>query len=124
MSDLKEKDLVMTEHGLAWYVKFCPANDAGLYDASNQVKLLTGETYFLDATPTKATKEQVTEYIRGLGHYMNNDEVIVHGSVIFFDALDCIRIKPCQLGERDFPTALAQLAEAIQVAQLFNAVKD
>lgn len=129
MSDLKKSDLVMTEHGLGWY----DDNLSGFPVLLNNG--FTGSVSLLDSINdssavkeiAKATKEQVTEYIRGLGfvYYTNSYVYEKEGNQFEVAEFDTGEYRVSgNLDPKDFLTAPAMQSEAIQVAQLLNAVKD
>ena len=117
---LTKGQLVMTEHGLAWY-------NGKAYMQGNRyfVVWLDGTTDALDGTPTPATRAQVEAKVKEMGFKQTLANMWISKSnrlnVGLMDG------DYCPFGTIDpdnFDTAPAQLAEAILVARMLNATKD
>ena len=126
MSDLKKGDLLYNRD-FNCFGNFSHRIDGGIMvtDTPPRKKISLPTHEWSEGDCTKATKEQVTEYIRGLGWNKNlrydmwskKGNKIEHHKTGYYVAFREVR-------KHEFTDALEQLAEAIQVATLLNAVKD
>ena len=124
-TELKKGDLVMTEHGLAWY-----DSEAPLHKKTYRYVLvgLLGNVTTVD-TVSPATREHVEAYLnekgfvpKGKGSYKycsENNNYFIHS---YNDTQWDVDLEKA-LNSGDFDTAQEQLAESILVARLLNAVK-
>lgn len=121
---LNKGDLVMTEHGLAWY------KERSLFSGRDYYVYHITEGGITCSNPTKATRPQVEQYLKENGwaydstkygewyrkHYVwdirENKSIQKWGVQVPF------------VNEDYFDTAPAMLAEAILMARLLNATKD
>lgn len=128
---LTKGQLVMTEHRLAWYLKYCPPNRQYLTKESNHVYLVNNGHYvFVDTKPIPATRAQVEAKVKEMGwEYVSTK----YGEWYRKDYVWDIRQNELTkkwgvdvpfINDDTFDTAPAQLAEAILVAKLLNATKD
>lgn len=128
MSDLKKGDLLYNRD-FNCFGNFSHRIDGGIMvtDTPPRKKISLPTHEWSEGDCTKATKEQVTEYIRGLGwvYYTNSYVYEKEGNQFEVAEFDTGEYRVSgNLDPKDFITAPAQLAEAIQVATLLNAVKD
>lgn len=126
---LTKGDLVMTEHELAWYLKYCPRNRQYLTKESNHVQLVNNGHYvFVDVKPIPATRAQVEAKITEMGWVWEDAYVSWGKPSNLYKVLENIPnnwglIVPSTIVDTDFDTAPEQLAEAILVTRLLNATK-
>jgi hypothetical protein len=125
MKELTKGTLVMTDMGLAWYIK--PAR-AGVKLYNHEIELLqSGYSYC--QTISIATRAQVEEKIKEMGWVWEDAYASWDKPSNLYKVLENIPnnwglIVPSTIIDTDFDTAPAQLAEAILVAKLLNATKD
>ena len=120
-TELKKGDLVMTEHGLAWYQQQWQDNESEPY----QVYTIDGKKDNDVQKVTKATRANVESYLKEKGwDWVAKDIIRKYGDIY------CSIIEQggkyfvsSVFGEEQFDTAQEQLAEAILMARLLNAVK-
>ena len=131
-TELKKGDLVMTEHGFAWYEspkdEFSPDWSVALVYGLNapKVKANTGDV----RQATKVTREQVEAYLKEKGWVCSDlDWFSKEGQqwyIWYSNRLKCytLKLETDQLIPEQFDTAPEQLSEAILMAKLLNATKD
>jgi hypothetical protein len=116
MSKLKKGDLVMTEDGLAWYVRFYTL-------LGYRVILISGNYYFVEIC-LPATRTQVEAKTKDMGWYINQWEFTKQGYKVWRNGYAEVQITTPLIGVENFETAPARLNEAILVARLLNATKE
>lgn len=128
ITDLKKGDLVMTEDGLGWYQTYWNDN----LSEPHRIFTIDGKKDSDVKQATKATRQDVKEYINGLGILPMEDlsYCLTHPITgdITFTIIEEQGIWAYKLDGYYFPDSGAiisvQLAEAILVARLLNATKD
>lgn len=127
-TELKKGDLVMTEHGLAWYKEQSECADTGENMSHYVVSLVNGGTaYVLQAFP--ATRAEVEAYLKEKGwKYCSTKYGEWYRKYYVWDIRENKRIKKWGfqvpfINYDEFDTAQEQLAEAILMARLLNATK-
>lgn len=125
MKELTKGDLVMTEHGLAWYQQKWQDNETEPY----QVHTIDGKKDNDVSTFSVATRPQVEQYLKENGWEPNGNGTIVkteqhYGIQDWGDEGWVIVMAKKPLRSKGFDTAPTQLAEAILMARLLNATKD